>query len=124
MLAFSREAPDQVSAGGFRLRIIAMGHWQPLRPSIRRILASVIKREVAMMHFREKALYDVILLPIKDQGGAAYRGSFVYCYPDPTEANSGEWGNTFAHEIFHFWNYTRLRGADYASSQWFQEGFT
>jgi predicted metalloprotease with PDZ domain len=42
----------------------------------------------------------------------------------PSRANRSSWGNTIGHEIFHFWNGWRLRGADYGTSQWFQEGFT
>ena len=42
----------------------------------------------------------------------------------PPAENLGIWANTLAHEIFHYWNYARLSGQDYAATQWFQEGFT
>jgi predicted metalloprotease with PDZ domain len=42
----------------------------------------------------------------------------------PTPGNRHEWGSVLGHEIFHYWNGWRLRGADYAATQWFQEGFT
>jgi predicted metalloprotease with PDZ domain len=118
------DAPDVVKAAGFTLQITAMGHWEPLRPLIRGILGTVIAREVALMQYTERETYNVVLVPIADQGGEAYRQSFAYCHKDPSKANQAKWANTLAHEIFHYWNYARLRGADYASTQWFQEGFT
>jgi predicted metalloprotease with PDZ domain len=41
-----------------------------------------------------------------------------------TKQNLIRWGNTLAHEFFHSWNGHALSGEDYASSQWFAEGFT
>lgn len=124
LLVFSTVAPDVVTAAGFTLQITAMGHWEPLRPLIRRVLGTVIAREVDLMRYKERETYSVVLLPIVDQGGEAYRQSLAYCFENPSEENRGKWANTLAHEIFHYWNYARLRGADYAGTQWFQEGFT
>jgi predicted metalloprotease with PDZ domain len=124
MLVFSTAAPDVVRAAGFTMQITAMGHWEPLRPSIRRILGTVIAHEVKLMQYKERETYNVVLVPIVDQGGEGYRQSFAYCFEDPSEDNRAKWANTLAHELFHYWNYARLRGADYASTQWFQEGFT
>ena len=124
LLIFSTVAPDVVTAAGFTLQIVAMGHWEPLRPLVRQTLGAVIASEVNLMQYKERDIYTVVLLPIVDEGGEAYRQSFAYCYEDPSEQNRATWANTLAHEIFHYWNYARLRGADYASTQWFQEGFT
>jgi predicted metalloprotease with PDZ domain len=124
MLVFSTVEPDIAVAAGFRLQIVAMGHWKPLRPLLRRVLQTIIAREVALMAYDAHETYNVVLLPIDDTGGAAYRQSFAYCFEHPTADNRAIWANTLAHEIFHYWNYARLHGADYASTQWFQEGFT
>ena len=124
MLVFSRKKPHVVSAAGFRMQIVSMGHWQPIRPMVSQVLKTIIAREVEMMRYRNAEIYTVVLLPISDIGGNAFRQSFVYCYNDPNQTNKNEWANTLAHEIFHYWNYARLEGSDYASSQWFQEGFT
>jgi predicted metalloprotease with PDZ domain len=124
MLVFSRNKPDVARGAGFQLQIVSMGHWQPLRSLLRTVLNTIISREVALMRFKEKETYNVVLLPIQDEGGNAFRQSFVYCFNDPNASNKAVWANTLAHEIFHYWNYARLEGADYASSQWFQEGFT
>jgi predicted metalloprotease with PDZ domain len=123
-VVFSTVAADVVTAAGFRMQITAMGHWRPLRPLIRRTLQAIVTREVALMNFQGREAYNVVLVPMPDTGGEAYRQSFVYTFQDPSEANRATWANTMAHEIFHYWNYARLQGADYASTQWFQEGFT
>lgn len=124
MLVFSRNKPDVVTAAGFKLQIVPMGHWRPLGTLVRKLLRTIISREVDLMHYKEKEIYDVVLLPISDEGGNAFRQSFVYCFDKPDPTNKAVWANTLAHEIFHYWNYSRLKGASYQNSQWFQEGFT
>ena len=123
MLVFTRTPPVIVKSR-FRLQIAAMGHWAPLKPLIVKALTSIIQREVYLMGDRGGTAYNVVLIPTEDQGGEAYRQSFAYCFPSPSAENLPQWANTLAHEIFHYWNYARLKGADYASTQWFQEGFT
>jgi predicted metalloprotease with PDZ domain len=118
LMVFSTVAPDVVNAAGFTMQITAMGHWEPLRPLIRKVLGTVIAREVKLMQYKEREAYNVVLVPIADRGGEAYRQSFAYCFESPSEANRAQWANTLAHEIFHYWNYARLKGADYASTQW------
>jgi predicted metalloprotease with PDZ domain len=59
-----------------------------------------------------------------ETGGEAYRQSFAYSHENPSAENRRVWANTVAHELFHYWNGSRLRGQDYSSTQWFQEGFT
>lgn len=123
-LVFSRENPDIAVVAGFRLQVTAMGHWRPLRPFIRNALQTIVTREVALMGFEGTEAYNVVLMPTKERGGESYRQSFAFAFDNPTPANVGQWANTIAHELFHYWNAARLQGADYASTQWFQEGFT
>jgi len=124
MLVFSRTAPAIARAAGFTLQITAMGHWKPLTALVRDSLSRIIAAETRLMGWTKRETYNVVLVPTEDTGGEAYRQSFAYCFAAPTADNRADWANTLAHEIFHYWNYARLKGADYASSQWFQEGFT
>lgn len=124
MLVFSTSPPIVAKAAGFTLQITAMGHWKPLGAELKRDLSKIIAAETRLMGWTQREAYNVVLLPIADTGGEAYRQSFAYCFAGPTRANAAVWANTLAHEIFHYWNYARLKGADYASTQWFQEGFT
>lgn len=125
LIVFTRSEPDVVTAGGFRLSVTTLGHWEAARPEVRRVLGGVIPRLVSLMGNTESGSYSVILLPMLERGGEAFRRSFAMTIDEPpSRANSAVWGNTIAHEVFHYWNGWGLRGADYATSQWFQEGFT
>jgi len=125
LVVLTRSAPDEVTAGNFRLRVASMGHWRPVRPEVRQALGALIQRFVRLMDFKERESYLVVLLPVVESGGEAFRRSFALTVDTPpSRANRSAWGNTVGHEIFHFWNGWRLHGADYATSQWFQEGFT
>lgn len=125
LMVLTRSAPDEVDAGNFRLLVASMGHWRPVRAEVRQTLGPLIQRFVRLMEFKERESYLVVLLPVVDRGGEAFRRSFALTVDTPpSRENRSAWGNTIGHEIFHFWNGWRLRGADYATSQWFQEGFT
>jgi predicted metalloprotease with PDZ domain len=125
LIAFMRGEPDLLPAGGFNLKVVTLGHWQPAREEVRRVLGTAIRRLVAWIGFEGEADYLVVLLPQEERGGESYTSSFALNFDGPPgTANLGDWGNTVAHEVFHHWNGWLLRGADYASTQWFQEGFT
>jgi predicted metalloprotease with PDZ domain len=125
LVVLTRSVPDVVSAGGFRLLVVPMGQWQPAREEVGRVLRAAIPRLVRLIGFEERENYLVVLLPVAERGGESFQQSFALTVGDPpSRANRAAWGNTLAHEIFHYWNAGRLHGADYPSSQWFQEGFT
>jgi predicted metalloprotease with PDZ domain len=125
LVVFTRAATDVISAGGFRVTVTAMGHWKGVRTDVSAVLRGVIPRYLKMFGTAGRQNYSVVLLPVPDHGGESYRASFAYTFEKaPARASRDEWGHTIAHEIFHYWNGWRLRGADYPSTQWFQEGFT
>lgn len=125
LLVFSRAAPDVVTAGGFRLNVVSFGHWNAARAEVRRVVGAVLPRLVATVGWRDRADYLLVLLPQAESGGESFRASFALTLEaSASSANVEQWGNLVAHEVFHYWNGWRLKGADYPSSQWFQEGFT
>jgi predicted metalloprotease with PDZ domain len=125
LVVVTRNAPEVISASGFHVLAVPMGPWIAARDEVRRVLEGAIPQLVKLIGFDGRENYLVVLLPMVEQGGESYRQSFALTVDQaPSAANSPAWGNTLAHEIFHYWNGWRLRGADYASTQWFQEGFT
>jgi predicted metalloprotease with PDZ domain len=125
LLAFLKGAPDVLPADGFNLKVVAYGQWKPARGEVRRVLSAALKHLVAMIGFEGYGDYLVVLLPQPEKGGESFRASFALNSDEaPSRANLGRWGNLILHEVFHYWNGWRLRGADYPSSQWFQEGIT
>jgi predicted metalloprotease with PDZ domain len=125
LLVLTKTGAEVVQAGGLRLYVTTLGHWKKARSEVRRVLGSVVPRLVGLMPTDDHDSYLVVLLPVVEHGGESYRHSFALTLEEPpTHANSPVWGNTIAHEIFHLWNGWKLVGADYPTSQWFQEGFT
>ena len=125
LIVQTRTRADEIRSHGFRVLVVATGYWQPARSEVRRVLGAVIPRLVELMAFEGRENYLVVLLPARERGGESFRGSFAMTMDAaPSRANSVDWGNTIAHEIFHYWNGWRLIGSEYAASQWFQEGFT
>ena len=125
LVAFVRNAPDVVTAGGFNLKVVGLGRWEPARAEVRQVLGTALRQLVAFIGVAGRADYLVVLLPQGERGGESFRASFAFTYDSaPSAANRGDWGHTIAHELFHYWNGWRLRGADYQATQWFQEGFT
>ncbi len=124
MLVLTSRPPEQLTSANFTMSIAAMGHWRPLQPMVRETLRTVLSLQTGMMGTRQRENYNVILLPTLETGGEAYRQSFAYSHENPSAGNRGIWANTLAHELFHYWNGSRLQGRDYSATQWFQEGFT
>jgi len=125
LLVFTRSAPEVVSAGGLRVLVAPTRDWDGARAEVRRVLEGALPRLSGFMDSAERGNYLVALLPQSATGGEAFRSGFAMTFATtPSRANAAVWGNTIAHEVFHLWNGWGLRGADYASSQWFQEGFT
>lgn len=125
LVVLARGPNEHVVASGFRLHVHALGHWAPERPLIQRTLTPIVRHHVTRMGSPGRRDYLVVFLPQLESGAESYRGSFALCMDSlPTPTTRATWTNLVAHEMFHLWNGWMLRGADYASSQWFQEGFT
>jgi predicted metalloprotease with PDZ domain len=125
LLVLSQSAPDVVDAGGLRLLVAPSAPWIAARGEVRRVLEAAIPSLVGLLGIEQRSSYLVALLPLAETGGESYRKSFALTFEErPSRANSARWANTIAHEVFHQWNGWGLRGADYTSTQWFQEGFT
>jgi predicted metalloprotease with PDZ domain len=125
LLGLSREVPLRVHAGRFDVSVVPIGWDAPALSALRRVVAAVAPRYARSMPPAAGSNYVAVMLPQREHGGESFRNSFAMnVEQSPTPAGIGDWGNTVAHEIFHYWNGWRLTGRDYASTQWFQEGFT
>lgn len=124
-LVLSREAPLRIDAGRFDVSVVAVGWEAPALSALRRVITASASRYARTMPPAVGSNYVVAILPQRERGGESFRNSFAMNIPEaPTPAGIGTWGDTVAHEIFHYWNGWRLAGRDYMSTQWFQEGFT
>ncbi|MBX7249437.1 MAG: hypothetical protein K1X35_10395 [Caulobacteraceae bacterium] len=123
-LAFTNRAPVAAAASGFSVELVPMGRWRAIARSLGDDMERIVRFQTGLMRWRRPERYLVLLTPVSDRGGESYRQSLAFQNPDPRPETAGDWANTLAHELFHYWNYGKLKGADYASTQWFQEGFT
>ncbi|WP_407910294.1 M61 family metallopeptidase [Lysobacter claricitrinus] len=125
LFAITRMQPDTQAAGGFRVSTLAFGAWRARRADVSHVIRAALPRYIASMPTPHVQDYLVVLLPQADTGGESFRASFALNTTTPGDiATRAVWQNTIAHELFHYWNGWRLRGSDYAATQWFQEGFT
>ena len=124
LVVLSRGSHEVLTAAGLHLHVFAFGHWRAELPQVRDALGSIARHHVELMKSGGKKSYVVVLLPELERGGESYRSSFALNTDQPGPSGVPTWTNLVAHEMFHLWNGWMLRGADYTSSQWFQEGFT
>lgn len=126
-LVFTKTRSDVVTVGKFNFSITPLGDWQNVRGDITNVLRKAVPVYARFVGNADAVNYSIILLPMHDDdwAGESYRGSFVMSAKEtPASSTRNVWGQMIAHEIFHYWNGWRLEGKEYASSQWFQEGFT
>jgi hypothetical protein len=125
LLVLTRSRPELIRAGAFTVSLVPIGPWRAVRHEVRAVLQQAIGHFVAFLAPRTEERYLAVLLPMLDHGAESFRQSLALTFPEtPTEANRQGWANLLAHEVFHYWNGWALQPADYARSQWFQEGFT
>jgi predicted metalloprotease with PDZ domain len=125
LLVLGRSPPTVVEASGFRVVVAPFGGWHALDEDLAATLQPLLTRFVHLMALEGRQQYLVVLLPGDEAGGESFRASFAMTWAGaPTRDERHAWGTMIGHEIFHYWNGWRLHGAEYAASQWFQEGFT
>jgi predicted metalloprotease with PDZ domain len=125
LVVLAADGVEDRTVGRFRIHVVSMGRWQQAREQVLKVVDGAIKELVQMMGSNDRGGYTLVLLPIPEGGGESFRSSFAMSSEDPpSAANVSYWGNLIAHEFFHYWNGSRMDGADYASTNWIREGFT
>jgi len=124
-IVFTRTEAPIVTAAGFRLTFVPMGAWGGFGSDIASVLRAHTRRYVERTGFRGSEDFLVALIPLIDEGAESYPQSLALTLRDaPDKTDRAAWGNILGHEVFHYWNGWRLKGADYQRTQWLQEGFT
>ena len=112
LIILSTTEPGSVTTGGFHVSFTPMGHWLSASSEVERVLKGVVPQFMKLIRHDDSAYYSVVLLPMQEYGGEAFRSSFAMTVDvPPSPSNLPMWGHTLAHEIFHYWNGSRLRGA-------------
>ncbi|WP_345293920.1 hypothetical protein [Luteimonas vadosa] len=125
LFVLTRHRPDSVRSEGFTVTLVPLGHWRQASTEVRGTVDPIARQYTRLLPVEGAPPYLMVLMPQRARGGESFRNSFAMTVEDPPgPGNRARWGNTLAHELFHYWNGWRLRGKDYAATQWFQEGFT
>lgn len=119
-LVIGEQPTSRIEAGRFSLELALFGSWSQKREAVRRLLEAHLETFTRLLRFDEADAYLAAFMDGSGLGGEAFVNSYAVS-ADPA-APMATWGRLIGHEIFHYWNGHRIRGADYTSSQWFQEG--
>ena len=124
-LVVGRHAEHVVQAGGFRFVLALLGTAADARTTVAGALQRVVEDFTAVFPETEPTQYLMTIFPSADRDAEAFRDSAAFSEATAlTRETMPLWANTMAHELFHSWNGHAIRPADYASAQWFTEGFT
>lgn len=111
--------------GRFTFVLALLGRTGQSSGLIAATLQKVVRNYIRIFDKTPQSKYLMTVFHADVVDSEAYAKSAAFSERDPITKNSLiRWGNTLAHELFHAWNGHAIRGADYATSQWFSEGFT
>ena len=111
--------------GNFTLTLALIGAMKESRTVLAPTLQKVVQHYGRIFNRTPPRKYLMTVFYADEADAEAFSSSAAFTEHDPlTKNNLILWGNTLAHELFHSWNGHAIQGEDYASSQWFSEGFT
>jgi len=121
-IVFRHERSMRIRAGQFSMELALFGRWSERRDLVTRLMGAHLTSFTRLLGFDEPGAYLAVFLDDPDMGGESFLSTHALsASPDSAVVR---WGRLIGHEVFHYWNGHRIRGADYTSSQWFQEGMT
>jgi predicted metalloprotease with PDZ domain len=121
-LAVTRARAATARVGGVTLETVTFGRWHGRTDEIAAALRAHLTTFTRLFEDDTEHSYLAVFFDSERTGGEAYLNSYAM-QADPWQPASA-WARLIGHELFHYWNGQRLRGADYTASQWFAEGIT
>jgi predicted metalloprotease with PDZ domain len=116
---------DTFTTGPFTFTLATLGETVSTSAMMSRVLRLVAREYVRVFPSTRPTSYLMTVFQGLEDDGEAFAQSFAFRTHDiPTQANGIMWGTTLAHELFHFWNGSMMRGTDEVASAWFSEGIT
>lgn len=111
--------------GNFTFTLALLGRIREAKDLIAPALRKTLRSYVRVFDKTPPTKYLMTVFYADEADAEAFGKSAAFTERDRlTKDNLIRWGNTLAHEFFHSWNGHAIQGEDYASSQWFSEGFT
>lgn len=117
---------ETLAHDAFTVHIALLGHHAGASDLVRATFTEILDTFVDIMDFSSPGHFTMVLLPGPNDG-EGYMTSFASSQPSvPDRENILVWANSLAHELFHYWNGSRISSLQehYVERQWFSEGFT
>ena len=122
LLAFTRQPPRTATVGDLTVSVVSFGAWRGREDQVLEVLRASAASFTSLFGEGAPHTYLAAFLEGGELAGEAFLDSYAM-HADPAVPRV-PWARIVAHELFHYWNGQRLRGADYTASQWFQEGIS
>lgn len=111
--------------GNFTFTLALLGRMKDAKNLIAPTLQKTLQAYTRIFDKTPPSKYLMTIFYADEADAEAFGKSAAFSERDTiTKDNLIRWGDTIAHEFFHSWNGHAIEGEDYASSQWFTEGFT
>jgi predicted metalloprotease with PDZ domain len=124
-VVLGRHAEYRFTSGGFDVTLALLGPAGSGVQVVRETFEPVLKEYTRIFSATPAATYLMTLFYGDDEDGEGFESSGAFRTKVPLERDTRLlWGNHLAHELLHMWNGHQLHGADKATSEWLQEGFT
>ncbi|MEX2151960.1 MAG: hypothetical protein WD825_01400 [Gemmatimonadaceae bacterium] len=116
----------RLGSGAFDLELALPGQSRTVASLVEPVLQRVLLTYLDLFPDTPRTKYLMSFFRAAADDGEAFSSSASFTTTDSvTASNAIIWGNFLAHELMHFWNGQRIRGASpRASWRWLAEGFT
>lgn len=125
-LVVGRHASVRVVSGPFNLELALPGHSPAAQALVEPVLRSVLGSYLDLFPGTAPTKYLMSFFPASSDDGESFLSSASFTSSDSVTGDGViVWGNFLAHELMHFWNGQRIRGAGPRTTwRWMAEGFS
>lgn len=125
-LVIGRHVSVQLTVGEFSLELALPGAARGAVRLVEPVVRDVLDAYLGLFPGTGPQRYVMVVFGAAADDGEAFTNSAAFTTTDEMTAEGKVvWGNSLAHELMHFWNGQRIRGAGpRAAWRWVAEGFT
>ena len=124
-LIVGRFGAIRLQEGGIDLTLALPGSMREAESLVGSALGGPLRRFLALFPGSPPGAYLMTFFYAAAEDGESFLDSSAFTTTQPVIPDGAIlWANFLAHELLHFWIGQRIRGEDYATSQWVGEGFT
>jgi predicted metalloprotease with PDZ domain len=125
LLAFGDLRVSHANGANFRAHLVTFDESAASARDAAQLLQAVTNVYAGIFPGAPATDYLVVLIPGAQADGEAYAHGFASALVLPLDPQERiVWGDTIAHEIFHYWCGGLIHARDHAEMEWFTEGFT